>query len=120
MRKEQTPPLAVLLPARKLTSALRPPASSPPYSRSPYSANQSAVREKYLTTALTHLSKALTGDEKNEDNRRAISRCVYLLKTFLHGFQRKEQTNDLVLKIVPEKECRCDPFTLTLPSDTPV
>ncbi len=81
--------------------------------------NPAAIREKYLTASLNHLSTALAGDEKSDEHRRSISRNVYLLKTFLAGFRRNaggatDAAARLKLRIVPDKECRCDPFTLKI------
>jgi hypothetical protein len=55
----------------------------------------------WCSTSLTHLTTALAGDEKSEEHRRSIARNVYLLKAFLHGFKRTQQSTKLKLNVLP-------------------
>ena len=71
------------------------------------------IRDTYLKTCLTRLSRAL-----RESSRLVVKRCVYLLKEFLRGFmQKRKEITDCMFEIEPDKEFKHPNFQLALSSN---
>lgn len=82
-----------------------------------------SIQSNYLKKCLNYLS--LTLANANNDNttqqRRIISRSVYLLKTFLTLFSSTDDSsNTLIFTIRADKQFRCDPLELHIDSHSTI
>ena len=80
---------------------------------------QATIRDQYLRKCLNRLSQALATSQHNNlpndvGTRRVISRCVYLLKTFLATFTESNTNDGITFNVTPDKDLRVDPFQLSL------